>query len=130
MALDEVLRAQHANLAGHAHDDDDDQEGGATRRVNTPFVRVEGPQLPRFRIYAAVLPQGAAKGDGLVSSSDITKSLTSLAQSKVTLLFASGGHFAGCVYQGGQQIRHKTFHRSPPHKFYGVECTVDGIDLI
>jgi hypothetical protein len=94
-------------------------------------VRVEGPELPRFRIYAAVLPQGAAKGDGAVSPSDVTKSLTSLAKCKVTLLFASGGHFAGCVYQGGQQIRHKTFHRSLPQEFFqGVECIVDEFDSI
>jgi hypothetical protein len=30
---------------------------------------------------------------------------------KITYFFASGGHFAGAVYQGHRCIAHKTFHR-------------------
>lgn len=40
------------------------------------------------------------------------------------VLLASGGHFAGCVFDGNTVVAHKTFHRYPSSKIniFSVTC--------
>jgi hypothetical protein len=42
---------------------------------------------------------------------DVGAALLTLKHGKITYLFASGGHFAGAVYQAHTCVCHKTFHR-------------------
>lgn len=76
-------------------------------------MRVEGAGIGRFRLFSCLLPPGAAKGDAGsgIQLPEIGSALSALPTSKMTLLFASGGHFAGCIFEGRNQIKHKTFHR-------------------
>ncbi|KAI9079919.1 hypothetical protein K1719_038165 [Acacia pycnantha] len=56
-------------------------------------------------------------GDNVVNGNEVIERLKSLTleprnNSRLRIvLLASGGHFAGCVFDGDALVAHKTFHR-------------------
>lgn len=89
-----------------------DEGGGHKLRGALVPVKLEGEgedeEAQRWGVYRQVL-QGGWEDEGAGAS--VGAALLALKHGKISYLFASGGHFAGAVYQGHTCVQHKTFHR-------------------
>ena len=107
-ALKDLYAAQRApslRVGVGAASDDDDAASAPARAA--PIVAAEGPGVKgRVGIWRVLLPlgwgdaPGADGGGGADRAAPLGPALLPLKRGLVAYLFASGGHFAGSVFQG------------------------------
>ncbi|XP_028798032.1 ankyrin repeat and zinc finger domain-containing protein 1 isoform X2 [Neltuma alba] len=122
LTSDSIKDYDVSSISG-SEDDDDGDDDIETRRQNVRDKLSESfrqkliiclPTGERVSIWKCLVMN---MGDNILNENEVIERLKSLTleprnKSRLRIvLLASGGHFAGCVFDGDELVAHKTFHR-------------------